>query len=33
MQIKDAMNVSIFEFGSEKAKNKPYNSLEIYLHT
>ena len=27
------MNVIIFEFGSEKAENKPYDSLEIYLHT
>ena len=31
--IKDAVNVSIFEFGSEKAANKPYDSLEIYLLT
>ena len=27
------MNASIFEFSSEKAENKPYVSLEIYLHT
>ena len=33
LRIKDAVNVSIFEFDSEKAENKPCDSLEIYLHT
>ena len=33
LAIKDAVNFSILEFGSEKAENKPYDSLEIYLRT
>ena len=33
LQIKDAVNVSFFKFGSEKTENKPFDSLEIYLHT
>ena len=33
LRIKDAVNVSIFEFGSEQSENKPYGSLEFYLHT
>ena len=33
LRIKVAVAVSIFECGSEKAENKPYDSLEIYLHT
>lgn len=33
MRIKDVVNVIIFEFGNEKAENKSYDSLEIYLHT
>ena len=31
--IRDAVIVSIFEFGSDETENKTCDSLEIYLHT